>query len=510
MELAVVFSVCLVISGTAIRLAMAAASRLGIMDQPGGHKLHEVSTPFVGGIGIIAVLLSLFVLIDPLFSSFVLMPLWGLMVGALALFLTGLADDIWQLSFKLRFVVQALAALVMIFFGGVKLASFGELLPGVSFDLGLLAVPLTIFATVGLINALNMTDGIDGLSGSASLVSLALTGVVAGLAGRANYVVLIVALMGGVVGFLYYNLRYPGNARARVFLGDNGSMVLGFVLAWLFIALSQGVSPAMTPVTALWLFAMPLMDTVGVMLRRMWLGKSPFRADRHHFHHLFVRAGYRVCDIVALAAFGQLVFGLVGVGGLLLGVPQYLMFGLFLGAFATYFLVTVRPWRLVPLLRRVNQSLGLPSSEHCGIFVGHFRKQQFPELLGSIAEKLNSGHDYQISVYQTDRSTTDGCDTYCVVHFPVSGDERLIGQIHRQAVALKKHLARQKGVEVRLFMRRKCENEPRSRSLTAATNGNQRSRDRRRMYSTLIYSMERGGGPGRSDAFGFEVSLPPA
>jgi UDP-GlcNAc:undecaprenyl-phosphate GlcNAc-1-phosphate transferase len=93
------------------------------------------------------------------------------------------------------------------------------------------------------------------------------------------------------VGFLYYNLRYPGNRRARVFLGDNGSMLLGFLFAWLFIALSQGEPAAMTPVTALWLFALPLMDTVGVMLRRIWLGKSPFRADRHHLHHLFVRAG---------------------------------------------------------------------------------------------------------------------------------------------------------------------------------------------------------------------------
>jgi UDP-GlcNAc:undecaprenyl-phosphate GlcNAc-1-phosphate transferase len=84
-------------------------------------------------------------------------------------------------------------------------------------------------------------------------------------------------------------------------------MLLGFLFAWLLIALSQGGDEAavMTPVTALWLFALPLMDTVGVMLRRIWLGKSPFRADRHHLHHLFVRAGFRVCDVVAVAVLMQ-------------------------------------------------------------------------------------------------------------------------------------------------------------------------------------------------------------
>jgi UDP-GlcNAc:undecaprenyl-phosphate GlcNAc-1-phosphate transferase len=251
MELAVLFGVCLLISGVAIRLGSSLADYLGIVDRPGGHKQHEASTPFVGGVGILAVLLSLFFLFEPLFGIFSLASLKGILIGALVLFLTGLADDILHLSFKLRFVVQATVALSMVFVGGVELLSLGELLPGWRFDLGVLSIPLTIFATVGLINAVNMIDGIDGLSGSLSLVSLALVGQVAFFAGQGAYVALVVALIAGLAGFLYYNLRYPGNKRARVFLGDNGSMVLGFLFAWLFIALSQGDSPAMTPVTAL-------------------------------------------------------------------------------------------------------------------------------------------------------------------------------------------------------------------------------------------------------------------
>jgi UDP-GlcNAc:undecaprenyl-phosphate GlcNAc-1-phosphate transferase len=148
------------------------------------------------------------------------------------------------------------------------------------------------------------------------------------------------------------------------------------------------------------------MDTVGVMVRRIWLGKSPFRADRYHLHHLFVRAGFRVSDVVAFAAAMQLVFGLVGVGGLLLGVPDSLMFGLFLGVFGLYFVLILRPWRVVPWLRRINRALGLPSVQVRGIFVGYLRKEKYPQLLGMISQGLGGGYDYQLSVYETDRSAT--------------------------------------------------------------------------------------------------------
>jgi UDP-GlcNAc:undecaprenyl-phosphate GlcNAc-1-phosphate transferase len=511
MELAGLFGVCLLISGVAIRLGASLADYLGLVDRPGGHKQHEASTPFVGGVGILAVLLSLFFLFEPLFDIVSLAPLKGILIGALVLFFTGLADDILHLSFKLRFVVQATVALSMVFVGGVELLSLGELLPGWRFDLGVLSIPLTIFATVGLINAVNMIDGIDGLSGSLSLVSLALVGQVAFFAGQGAYVALVVALIAGLAGFLYYNLRYPGNKRARVFLGDNGSMVLGFLFAWLFIALSQGDSPAMTPVTALWLFALPLMDTVSVMLRRIWLRKSPFRPDRHHLHHLFVRAGYRVCDVVAFAALAQLLLGLIGVGGLLLGVPEYVMFWLFLCVFGAYFLLILRPWRLVPGLRRVSRTLGLPSVQVRGIFVGYVRREQFPDLLGLIGQQLGAtSYDYQLSVYQTECLATDGRNVYCVVHVPVNGDERLIGKVQRDASAIKKLLTGRFDVDVRLFVRRQGENDLR----TSAGSTMGRRHDRRSARSSaLIYSVERGGGTIRGGGLGFEISeisVPPA
>lgn len=510
MELAVLFGVCLLISGVAIRLGVAVASRLGVVDRPGGHKQHDTGTPFVGGIGIMAVILTAFPFVDWWFRGATLMPLSAILFGALAIFVAGLADDIWHLGFKPRFVVQAVVALSMVVLGGVELRSLGELLPGITFELGWLAIPVTIFATMGLINAVNMIDGIDGLSGSVSLVSLALVALVAHRSNHLADVFFIVAMMGAVVGFLFYNLRYPGNSRARVFLGDNGSMLLGFVFAWLFIALSQGSEAAMTPTTALWLFALPLMDTVGVMIRRVWLGKSPFRADRHHLHHLFVRAGFRVGDIVAIAVMVQAAFALFGIGGFLLGVPEYLMFWLFLVVFAVYTLIIARPWRLVPWLRQINRSLGLPSVQVRGIFVGFVRRDQFRDLLGIISNGLRSGYDYQISVYQTDRSSPDGRNTYCVVHIPINGDEQMIGTVHRDTLRVRRRLARQPGVEVRLFLCRHNQHDLRSiYASSLGIRGGGQYVDRRHMRSTLIYSLERGEAISDS-GIGFEISVPPA
>lgn len=456
MSLVVFFGICLLISGITIRMSIALADRFGIMDHPGGHKQHDTSTPFVGGVGIMTVLIvplylgGLFFHLPP--ASLAQMK--TIAVGVVVIFLTGLADDIWNLNFKVRFLAQAVAALFMVFMGGVVLGDLGELLPGMNLELGLLAIPFTVFATIGVINALNMIDGIDGLSGALSLVSLMLMAVVAYLAGQESHFILIVALMGGVLGFLYYNLRYPANSRARVFLGDNGSMLLGFVFAWILIDLSQGTDQAMTPVIALWLFALPLMDTVGVMLRRIWLGKSPFRADRNHLHHLFLRAGFRVSDTVYIIVAIQLVLGAVGITGMLLGMPDYLMFVLYLLTFAAYFYVVARPWRFVPNLRQLNASLGLSSALAQGIFIGYVPRAGAQIFLHALTRALGRHHDYHLSLHEMNHETRDGRSVYAVLDMHCSDDDVSLNEVKRLIGVLKKRLANQEGIQIRQFVRR--------------------------------------------------------
>jgi len=250
-----------------------------------------------------------------------------------------------------------------------------------------------------------------------------------------------------------------------------------------------------------------LMDTVGVMLRRIWLGKSPFRPDRYHLHHLFVRAGFRVCDIVAVAVFGQLGLGLIGVGGWLLGVPQYVMFWLFLGVFALYLWLIMRPWRLVPRLRGISRVLGLPPVQAHGIFVGYLPRERSAEFVETICAGLGPTYDYQLKLYEVDKPLAGGRGVYCVVMVPTRGDDDLLARIQGDANRIKRRLAKL-DLEVRLFMNRSVDND--RRSLYAFHSGVcARQGERRGTRSRLVYSMERRKGRVTSKELALEVSVPP-
>jgi len=503
MSLALFFGLCIIISGLVIRSGMALMGRFGVLDHPGGHKQHDTSTPFVGGFGVIAVVLTVLFFGAAHYPQLSLSPIRTIALGASILFVTGFADDIWHLCFKARFLIQALVAIAMVFLGGVELASLGELFPGWSIGLGMFGVPFTIFATVGLINALNMIDGIDGLSGSLSFISLGGIAIVASVAGQGTYAFLSVALMGGVAGFLYFNLRYPSNVRARVFLGDNGSMLLGFVFAWLLIALSQGERPAMAPVTALWLFGVPLLDTVSVMLRRLWLRKSPFQADRNHLHHLFIRAGFRVSDTVWIIAFVQVLLGALGLLGSYLQVPEYLMFGAFLLVFAAYFYAIFRPWRFVPNLRRLNTTLGLPSVHAKGVFVGYFEENHGREVLEALAEELDGRFEYRLSLRCVENKALGRGNIYALVELDGGNDDLTVGEMRRLMQHIKTHLGAMSTIQVRLFMHRSAENDRRSsdrRDGTAGVDVCNRQNDRRQAEGSTFHTMEVGRRRNGADA----------
>ena len=224
------FLLGLIVSAVAVYYSIQASHRFGVVDQPGGHKAHDTVTPFVGGVGILAAMLTGGYVVSQYFPSFG-DRIYVLLGGVLVLFITGFADDILQLNYKIRFGIQAAVGLAMVFLGGVEISDLGQLLSGDLLSLGYLAVPITLLATIGAINALNMIDGIDGLSGSLSIVSLLLIALAVYISGDPAYFSLIVIIAGGVAGFLCFNLRYLGWRRARCFMGDNGSMQLGFVFA---------------------------------------------------------------------------------------------------------------------------------------------------------------------------------------------------------------------------------------------------------------------------------------
>jgi UDP-GlcNAc:undecaprenyl-phosphate GlcNAc-1-phosphate transferase len=207
--------------------------------------------------------------------------------------LVGLADDRFLLSPRVRLAAQSAAALLMACIGNVLLSDLGALLDGTHLlQLGWAAIPLTVFCVVGVINACNMSDGMDGVAGG--MAALALSGASFLALGHASAAQLPIvgSALGGVLGFLALNAPLVRSARA--YLGDGGSLFLGTLLAWVLVSFSQGTDRAFSPVAALWLYAVPLIDTVSVMWRRMDEGRSPLQPDQRHLHHMMLRTGLSV------------------------------------------------------------------------------------------------------------------------------------------------------------------------------------------------------------------------
>ncbi len=322
-----------------IRVFAHAARRVGLVDEPDARKVHVEPVPLVGGLGIFCGIMFALLLADSPLGQY-----RALIAGSAALLIVGLLDDLHELSPRTRFVAQILAVLLMAGWGEVYLLGFDRLLGPWPLELGWLSIPVTVFAAVGVINAINMVDGLDGLAGSVILICLLglAVAVDVGAGAGAGHLPLIVVTVAGVGAFLMFNVNRAGGG--RVFLGDAGSMSIGFILAWLLIDLSQGPTAVIHPVTALWLLAVPLLDAVFVMVSRMRRSESPFRAGQDHLHHLFLRAGFTANESVAAIAALALVLAALGLVAQWLGLAQYWRFAAFVALSAAYYAVLTRAW----------------------------------------------------------------------------------------------------------------------------------------------------------------------
>jgi UDP-GlcNAc:undecaprenyl-phosphate GlcNAc-1-phosphate transferase len=315
------FGLALAITALLIEVARRLAPAVGLIDSPCERKAHRGDIPLVGGIGIFSGLLMVMALTQNLVDH------WAYLTAAALLVMVGVWDDALGISPARRLAFQAGSVLLFAVLGGAYIADLGMVFPALGIaSLGWMAIPFTVFAGVGVINAFNMSDGVDGLCGTLTLVALVGLGIAAGLAGRESELILIVALIGSLIGFLFFNVRLPQREQAMVFLGDAGSYLLGLSVAYLCIRLSQGADRAISPVTALWFCMVPLLDTIGMILRRARRGQSPFSPDREHIHHVFLLAKFSVTTtwfgLVLIATVGM-AFGLFGN---IIGIPESLIF----------------------------------------------------------------------------------------------------------------------------------------------------------------------------------------
>lgn len=329
------------------------ARRHGLVDRPGGRKDHAVPTPVTGGLSIAVAAITTLFLVGGYSQATA-----AYCAASALLLIVGFLDDAHDVRWYWRILSHLTAGLIMVYWGGVRIEHVGAIFTVAPISLGALSVPFTLFAIVGLINAINMVDGVDGLGGSLCLVAVAMLGAAAVYAGNDGLVSWVIPLGSATAVFLLFNMRFPWQRRARVFLGNAGSAFLGFSIGWLFFRLTQDTAHPVSPVLAPWFLAVPVVDCLVSIARRIRMGRSPFHADRGHIHHLMLDAGFTPTQVAMTLAS---VSVLLGTGAALvlhthLGTESGLVasFGiLFLG----YYWLTSRRPRALRVLGRAHRWL---------------------------------------------------------------------------------------------------------------------------------------------------------
>lgn len=317
-------------------LAILAARSSGLVDTPDQRKQHDGHVPLAGGLTLFASLLAA----DFLYK---LPPFGYLELGLIAVvFFAGLWDDWRELSASKRLLVQLLCGCLMVVSANFVIRQVGDLLGFGPIGLALFALPLTALAFAGMANAYNMIDGIDGLAAMLALLPLAALAVLAHSAGHPVHSTLV-ALILPLIVFLFFNLGPDSRWVPKMFLGDSGSNLLGFIVCGLLIYLSQGENRLIPPVTALWLVAVPLMDMLATMLLRVCEGHHPMRPDRRHLHHLIQDLGAGSVATRYIIAGYAVVLAITGLA--LMEVPEFVSMYLYLAVFGGHCAFVLRSRR---------------------------------------------------------------------------------------------------------------------------------------------------------------------
>jgi UDP-GlcNAc:undecaprenyl-phosphate GlcNAc-1-phosphate transferase len=325
-------AVAFLLSVTMVEALRRLAPALGLLDRPSVRKAHVGLVPLSGGP-------AMFLVYSAMLAGWAghgagpAAEAWWL-VGALALLVgVGVLDDLRDLRPRTKLLIEILAALALCFgwpagHGGPMLVSFGSVVALPDW----LALTVTLLFVVGCINAFNMADGLDGLAGGLAAAALAGIAIVAMWLERGFVLQASLLLLAVVLGFLVFNMRSPWRRRASVFMGDAGSMMLGCAIAGFIVSLSSHgaahraaiASPDMFP-ALLWLVALPVIDTLSLMVRRPLAGRNPMAADRRHLHHLLVDGGVSPPAAVFLLVGVAVLLGIIGLAGMLAGLPAGLM-----------------------------------------------------------------------------------------------------------------------------------------------------------------------------------------
>ena len=292
-----------------------------LYDVPDARKVHTMPVPRLGGLSFFPVILmSMFLVIgfrlyfwDVNVSGLSFNMLYEylfLFVGMTLLYLVGVCDDLVGVGYRYKFAVQIAAAFLLVLSGN-WFDSFGGLFGIYSVPVWG-GVPFTVFIVVYITNAINLIDGIDGLASGLCCIALSVLSVIFFLRGQYVYALLAICTLGILMPFWCYNVFGNANRGHKLFMGDAGSLTLGYVISFLIIHMSvtNEVSPTLSNpymVIAFSTVLVPLLDVIRVVLHRLREHKNPFLPDKNHFHHKLLRTGMRVrmvmVCIIAISAF---------------------------------------------------------------------------------------------------------------------------------------------------------------------------------------------------------------
>lgn len=331
MQLLLLLVVALTITVALIPPLANAAGRFRLLDRPGERRVHDTPIPRIGGIAMAVGMLVPLVFMASQPGE------WTFIYAGVAILLTmGILDDRFELEWPWKLGAQLLACALAVGVGGVTIES-ATLTDRIELP-AVFATTLSIVFLVGVTNAINLSDGLDGLAGGTTLLSVLAIGWISFSSGNLPVAATTAALAGALLGFLRFN-THP----ARVFMGDSGSQVLGFLAGVVAIKATQGEDSTVSAALPLLLLAWPILDTLTVMTERIRDGRSPFSADRRHFHHRLLSLGFDHYQSVLI------IYGVQCALFLLAFVLRYesdLLIGAVFAAFATFTIGSLEGARL--------------------------------------------------------------------------------------------------------------------------------------------------------------------
>lgn len=289
------------------------AFRIGAVDAPNYRKVHARIMPRLGGLAIFLAFLIGVAILYPYLTSIGVLPwyvskysLLAIIIGACIIVATGVIDDMREISAKAKMLGQLVAALIIIFVGGIQIDTIN--LPFVGeLDFGLLSIPLTILWIVGITNAINLIDGLDGLAAGVSTIALITLAIMAFIMSNMFVLVLAALLAVASLGFLFYNF-HP----AKIFMGDTGALFLGFMISVLALLGFKNVAfvALIIPVIIL---GVPISDTFFAIVRRVRMKKKWSDPDKSHLHHRLLDMGFTHRQTVLIIYGIAMMFGLAAI-----------------------------------------------------------------------------------------------------------------------------------------------------------------------------------------------------